>query len=386
VVVYILIIQLHGFGGDLIQPHTGLTTDLSVSGMQVPPAPSISAFKEETEQSKIISVEPIMPKVDTFENILSSVDINQLTDSIDSLSKTIVQNNIKQSTELPEINIQSPDVIPIIQVDSSIPEISPVINVDVPVQEQPNIIVDNNISDLIKTPTISLTPEISVDNKINPILPTDFSQKQESVKPDIVSFEPIEKTLQSISSQLIGITSIDGEVKLINTKLNTIASDFAGEVQPLIEKQLTYPLNDTSDIPKHDTVTFNDLDELMSLQENTESDMMKVSAFKHSLRDDDPKNKGKMYWPMEQIKLLQMLVDQQNTIIELINMSIAMNGTSQKVPEPYIPQIDEQTADNIPETPAQPNQPTVSETDLGEQQEKPEKKKGFFARRKRKNW
>lgn len=105
---------------------------------------------------------------------------------------------------------------------------------------------------------------------------------------------------------------------------------FVGEIKPLIEKQLTNKLNDTSDIPQYDTVKFTDLEELIDLQDRTESDMMKTSAFKHSLRDDDPKNVGKMYWPEEQIQLFKMLLDQQNTIIELIKMSVAMNGVPQQ--------------------------------------------------------
>lgn len=106
------------------------------------------------------------------------------------------------------------------------------------------------------------------------------------------------------------------------------------ETTDTIKKQLTNKLNDISDIPQHDTVKFADLEELMDLQDRTESDMLKASAFKHSLRDDDPKNVGKMYWAEEQIKLFKMLLEQQNTIIELIKMSVAMNG----VPQGYFEQ------------------------------------------------
>jgi hypothetical protein len=331
-------------------------TTVSVSGMQVKPSPAIT-------QSAV-------KNSDLIDNNSISIKIDNLADTIEKLSANIVNNN--GNVEIPEIIVETPKV-------------EPSISVEFKLQVTPEITLNNDLSGFATSPDIRVYPKIDVEANIL----TDFSSTPTGEKTPIaepeISYEPIEKILQSISSQSIGITSIDGEVKSINTKLDQIPGKFSGEIKPLIEKQLTNKLNDTSDIPQHDTVKFADLEELMDLQDRTESDMMKTSAFKHSLRDDDPKNVGKMYWPEEQIQLFKMLLEQQNTIIELIKMSVAMNGVPQEyqMPEQFPQQSFEQQESPITaEDLANMNQNNQN----NKQDEEPKKQKIFGKGGKIVNW
>ena len=341
--------MFHGITGNAVKPEQPETT-VSVSGMQVTQSP--------------IKTQPAVKNSDLIDKNSILMKIDNLAATIEKLSANIVNNN--GNVEIPKIYVETPTVEPHISVESN-PQITP------------EITLNNDLSGIAVSPAISVYPKIDVETNI----PSDFQniptdEKTQIAEPEI-SYEPIEKILQSISSQLIGITSIDGEVKSINTKLDQIPGKFSGEIKPLIEKQLTNKLNDTSDIPQHDTVKFADLEELMDLQDRTESDMMKTSAFKHSLRDDDPKNVGKMYWPDEQIQLFKMLLDQQNTIIELIKMSVAMNG----VPQEY------QMPEQFPQQSFEQQEPPITAEDLAnmnqsnqnnqnnKQEEQPKKQKIF---------
>ena len=62
---------------------------------------------------------------------------------------------------------------------------------------------------------------------------------------------------------------------------------------PKIQKQKIKPLNNTSDIPKHDTVKHTDVETLSHAYRQNGSQQMRVTRRQRSLRDDDPKMKRK---------------------------------------------------------------------------------------------
>jgi hypothetical protein len=53
---------------------------------------------------------------------------------------------------------------------------------------------------------------------------------------------------------------------------------------------------------------------------------MSAFKFQHSLRDDEARHANKIYWPLQQIQLIEKLIEQHNTIIELLKMSVLING------------------------------------------------------------
>lgn len=155
------------------------------------------------KQSSIIN-QPVQKITETADNNSISIKIDNLANTIEKLFANIVNNN--SNVEIPEIDVALPTVEPNISVESN-PQITP------------EITLNNDLSEFATSPDISVYPEIDVETNI----PTDFQDKQTVEKTPItkseISYEPIEKILQSISSQLIGLISIDGEVKSINTKL-----------------------------------------------------------------------------------------------------------------------------------------------------------------------
>jgi hypothetical protein len=262
------------------------------------------------------------------QNNITQNNIDDLAKNIDVLTLT-VGNKLNTENTSQFVVESEPTAVPDINVVEPAPEVFPNINVDVqPVEQTPEIVINNNLDELNDTPDIMVDqPPIQLSNTVQTDLTPIKDNLQVDSKIPSTTFEPIEKILTSISSRVVALTSIDGEVKKINVSLSSLAADFVGKITPSIEKSLAKPLNDISDMPKTDTVKFADIDTLIDLQEQNNNAMMKVSAFPHSLRDDDARTNGKMYWPQEQIDYLKILLEKQDTIIGLLNTAIVMNGT-----------------------------------------------------------
>lgn len=95
-----------------------------------------------------------------------------------------------------------------------------------------------------------------------------------------------------------------------------------------VEVKRSNLLAENTDQLKTNTVKFATPENLSEKQKLLESDIMRLSGFQHSLRDDNLINDEQRYWSIEQIELLKKLVKQHEVIIELLQISSIINGNN----------------------------------------------------------